>query len=737
MITHNSVKIDLSLAQQFITGLTGSQNALVTFQVFHDDKNISNRPAHWTSDLTGSLSKLISYNKEGQGIFVTVSETDGKGRAKHNIVAPRALFLDFDIKDGQFIDEAKMTLLPTPSAKVISGGGCHLYWFLKPGEPLEALEPALEKLIAYTGTDKACKDKSRVMRLPGFLHQKAEIGKTPDPFLVSMDYCNADQRYTIAEVLSNIPNVVPEEAKTPPEVPNVTKATKVPNKKKGTFEKMLAACVDQILNCEEGGRNVRYNKAVCTMAGRFPDRRGDVYPVLTEVARDIGLDAGEIEATFKSAWNFGTKKLLEGKDDISYLEASKLLIREVLTDVKYVTDGQQWWVYNGNGLWTSVNQEDILAMCQKFLETKTFVTGTYYITEALGLAKPYIQVAQWTPADNSRYISFSNGVLDLKSNILLEHNQDYMLDWQLSRPFDKTLGKWDGIKAFLDTLTQNDTGLYDLVIALCNAVLKGRADLQKAFHLFGSGGNGKGVLLNLLEMLVGTENTHSTSMHELNNNRFESANLRSKRLVIMPDEDRYSGKVEVFKSATGGNSIKYERKGKDASTFKFQGVMVCASNKQLFQGNNDGGVERRMITIPCNAVINAEDRVDLTPVIRAEMSAFTQYLLSLEDDWVSKTIYRAEAVESVRGLKEELEIRGDSVAAFYHENLEPCPGSKLACKGLYQSYRQYCEESGLNPKGMNNFSPDLVTYCNTSQKLIITREKTRDGRYIVGLKPRS
>ena len=85
---------------------------------------------------------------------------------------------------------------------------------------------------------------------------------------------------------------------------------------------------------------------------------------------------------------------------------------------------------------------------------------------------------------------------------------------------------------------RGDRALRNVLIAACGAVLHGRADLQQAFYLFGSGANGKGSFMRLLEMLVGDENTHSTSLENICENRFEVANLYNKRLVMCPDEDR-------------------------------------------------------------------------------------------------------------------------------------------------------------------------------------------------------
>ncbi|MFN3700452.1 MAG: hypothetical protein ACK4VI_02895 [Alphaproteobacteria bacterium] len=68
-----------------------------TFQTF-DDTGGNNKSI--CRILHGSLEEhwptLVDLNERGAGIFVTVNETDLKGRSKDNIVDVRALFLDDD-----------------------------------------------------------------------------------------------------------------------------------------------------------------------------------------------------------------------------------------------------------------------------------------------------------------------------------------------------------------------------------------------------------------------------------------------------------------------------------------------------------------------------------------------------------------------------------------------------------------------------------------------------------------
>jgi hypothetical protein len=115
---------------------------------------------------------LVRLNAKGAGIFVTINETDGKGRKAENIIKVRFLFVDLD-------GSPLPTFGPLPHITVeTSPGHWHVYWRVYwPGTNQELLEKFADKqraLIAAHKGDPAVCDLPRVMRLPGFFHLKRE-----------------------------------------------------------------------------------------------------------------------------------------------------------------------------------------------------------------------------------------------------------------------------------------------------------------------------------------------------------------------------------------------------------------------------------------------------------------------------------------------------------------------------------------------------------------------------------
>jgi hypothetical protein len=165
---------NLNQAQSFLTALDEDSDEFC-FQTF-DDSKAGNKKL--TRRLFGSLDQhkdtLSKLNEQGAGVFVTVNQTNGKGRKKSDITRIRALFVDLD---GAPIEPARNATKPPQIIVESSPGRFHAYWRISDCG-VDQCEPVLKQLIGQFNADPSCCDRSRVLRLPGFYHRKSE------PFLV-------------------------------------------------------------------------------------------------------------------------------------------------------------------------------------------------------------------------------------------------------------------------------------------------------------------------------------------------------------------------------------------------------------------------------------------------------------------------------------------------------------------------------------------------------------------------
>ncbi|MCP5450965.1 MAG: toprim domain-containing protein [Gammaproteobacteria bacterium] len=160
---------------------------------------------------------------------------------------------------------------------------------------------------------------------------------------------------------------------------------------------------------------------------------------------------------------------------------------------------------------------------------------------------------------DARALPFLNGLLNLDTRGLVPITPDNAPIWCLPYAYDPA-ADCPTFKTWLRQAVDGDVETVEFLRAWLAALLTGRADLQKFLHLLGPGGTGKGVFTRLAELLVGKHNATITDLRNLEQNRFETASLYSKRLVCITDASKYGGSVDVLKAMTGQDSLRLERK---------------------------------------------------------------------------------------------------------------------------------------------------------------------------------
>ena len=160
--------IHFEQARDFLAALAPGETRF-TFQTFDDSE--AKRP-ELARVIHGSLAEhfpqLAHLSALSAGVFVTVNRTDLKGRRKENIVSARALFADLD---GAPLSALERFGLPPHIIVVSSPWRFHPYWRVK-GIEIAEFTGLQNRLAAFLGGDPSVCDSPRVMRLPGFLHQK-------------------------------------------------------------------------------------------------------------------------------------------------------------------------------------------------------------------------------------------------------------------------------------------------------------------------------------------------------------------------------------------------------------------------------------------------------------------------------------------------------------------------------------------------------------------------------------
>jgi hypothetical protein len=166
-------------AMDYIKTVFRADDRVCIFLLPSDGKNIDFRRADHIAT-PDYMQRLVDKNAAGFNVFVCMNALlpDAKSRTKSDIGSIRTVYLDFD-DDGQSKVDKVMssTLVPKPTFILESSPSkFQVIWSIREEITIQQQEALLVALISNFGGDKACKDATRVLRLPGFANRKYPEG---------------------------------------------------------------------------------------------------------------------------------------------------------------------------------------------------------------------------------------------------------------------------------------------------------------------------------------------------------------------------------------------------------------------------------------------------------------------------------------------------------------------------------------------------------------------------------
>lgn len=436
--------------------------------------------------------------------------------------------------------------------------------------------------------------------------------------------------------------------------------------------------------------------------------------------------------------------------------------------IRYHAKFHTWYGYK-NGIYKRLDPERITALVRELL-TDLGCEGTdktikeyvskfrdETITDSMDIAPKHL-------------IPFLDGVLDRRSMQLLPHDKKHLFTWSLPyRWCDRSKASAQPIIDWLKSALDDDNQVR-LVLCFLNMAIVGRRDIHRFLELVGAGGTGKSTLLTLFTAITGQENTRATTLNQLENNRFETANFYGKKLLTISENDKYRGSVENLKRITGRDPLRYEEKNKQcAPDFEFSGLVVSASNYTLNGEDKSSGLDRRRCTLPMNKVVPIPLRKNLisredegfTGKFAPSLPALIELVLNIPDkavkNYCDDTLHY---VPSLKATKQKTLIETNKIADWLENNcvfLETAKtkigsapkitvsekhGDRTASRTytennsflLYANYSQFCLDCGVKPTSLTLFSRELVDLCNNQLGVkTIKHLKTRLGAFVEGI----
>ncbi len=341
---------------------------------------------------------------------------------------------------------------------------------------------------------------------------------------------------------------------------------------------------------------------------------------------------------------------------------------------------------------------------------------------------------------NENIINFQNGLLNLETMELTEHSPECLSSIQLPLQWSNQPCDTPIFDNYLKALTDGDDKKQKLLLEFIGAVFSNICGyrFKKVLFLVGKGDTGKSQLRLLVERIIGNNNSCAVDLADIES-RFGMANLYGKRLAGCADMSFMKiGQLKKLKLLTGGDSIDFERKGKDKFSARYNGLLWFGTNElPRFGGDRGQWVYDRFIIVECNNVIpsNKQDK-HLCDKMFAEREGIVQKALVALKQAIDNG-YIFSIPESSKELLKEYAESNSPVISFYKEccvlRSSDIPKDNCSCRRMFDVFRAWCVDTnnGYTAK-KSEFKKEIAEFLNMTVDEITTRSNS-DRFYIFTL----
>lgn len=318
------------------------------------------------------------------------------------------------------------------------------------------------------------------------------------------------------------------------------------------------------------------------------------------------------------------------------------------------------------------------------------------------------EVKQKTEIDSDNYIGFKNGIYEISTATLKNHNPNMIITNLIPHNFNEN-AKSEIVDSFLDSLSCNNRNIRLLLEESIGYSFIKSNDYNKFFILKGDRGNGKSTFLNIIKALLGEENCSSLDIKQIGE-RFSTETIMGKLVNLggdIVDDCLSANDISIIKNITGGDAIKGEIK--HGKVFYFTPTLKLFFNANNIPRTKDptGAILRRMIIIPLNARFTDDNTAD--PTIKKKIiydKNSMEYLIQLGIKGMER-VRKNNGFTECEEVKEQIieyEKSNNHVVGWVDELRNQDVLISQPIKNLYQFYVDFCKDANYKPESRTNFS---------------------------------
>lgn len=426
----------------------------------------------------------------------------------------------------------------------------------------------------------------------------------------------------------------------------------------------------------------------------------------------------------------------ESKKEGRFMAAKKL--RE-LTGWIYVVESETLWVYDDDrGYFHRWGEEHVAQVLERELDTHFSRTEREEVTSRLEASNQTHRDELNAGAKDGYYLCVGNGVVDLETGELHDHDPSYKFTRGLEWDYHPAAADPEPVKEFLDDITKRPEDRDTLLDHLAHGLMPGHP--YRAFAItYGPGGNGKTQMGTLFRGFVGEENAASVELQDLTgDDSFATGGLPGAFVNVGDDISVTEIRdVSIIKSLTGGGTVRANEKYEKQYEFKNEAAMFFSANEPPRISEESDAIGDRLYPIEMPYRFLDQDEIDPdNPYHKPKIPGYAQTLL--EDEAAMRGLlllcvkHAQELIESrgqysmPEGPKQRREIyeaASDPIRRFALDHMETASQADMILKDdAFAVYRAMCEEEDERVASEDGFKRQIAQQALIDVESSYTRQ---------------
>jgi len=384
----------------------------------------------------------------------------------------------------------------------------------------------------------------------------------------------------------------------------------------------------------------------------------------------------------------------------------RIIAEDIARRYLVATNDRENWLFT-DGVWTEIPRERVEKLICDDLTNRGAPKSIFkHILEIKNYLRleTYERIAHIKQAmmqeNLGEYIYFSDGKYDINTDKFSEYTPE---DFVFSRIKSKFEDCGDSEpKIFINFLKslfrgyKNEPAYIEFIQEWIGYCLFPKSPIHAFLYVYGTGGNGKGVLFNTIGSIVGHDKTINYNLSKLENDGERAIIQLFGRYVNLGTEEQKRSNLgsPVLKSLTGGDPVTGRRLYKEAFTFRPHTKMLLSSNYPPGSGESASNISRRLNLLHLKHVFDdgktLRGDVGLEKKISEELPEITWWAIKGLKRLLKRGYFEKPAEMMLNEQKTLTET--DPVASFLDAQVGFIfvDGKPQSLKDLYENFRMYC-----------------------------------------------